>query len=145
MSYVIIWVHAVWGTKNRYPYLTEHVRPHVIRHILENCGKKKIQPDSLDGYHDHLHCLFRLNPDMSIAKAMQLIKGESSHWVNNHGILQSRFEWADDYYAVSVSESQVPRVRNYILRQAEHHGTVSFKERFEAFHSSIFGLNDLPG
>ncbi len=48
---------------------------------------------------------------------MQLIKGESSFWVNKEKIFISKFEWADEYYAVSVSESQLQKVKDYIENQ----------------------------
>lgn len=65
---------------------------------------------------------------------MQQIKGESSFWANNKTTLFDRkFEWADEYYAVSVSESQLPKVRNYIYNQEEHHRKITFEEEYEAF------------
>ncbi len=65
---------------------------------------------------------------MSIATAMQLIKGESSHWMNKEKILNCRFEWCIDYYAASVDESSVSRVRNYIKNQESHHSSKSFDQ-----------------
>lgn len=55
-----------------------------------------------------------------------LIKGESAHWLNQQGILKGLFSWQDDYYAISVSESLVDRVREYIAKQEEHHRAVPF-------------------
>lgn len=78
MPYVNIMIHAVWGTKNRAPFLNDKIRYAVIEHIKQNAKEKGIYIDRLNGYTDHLHCLFALNADMSIAKAMNLLKGESS-------------------------------------------------------------------
>jgi hypothetical protein len=64
---------------------------------------------------------------------MQLIKGESSYWANNNRTLKTKIEWADDYFAVSVSESMVSKVRNYIRNQEEHHKKLSFKEEYDQF------------
>jgi len=128
MSYVRVWIHAVWGTKKRRNYLAKKIREQVIRHIKENAKGKGIYIDTLNGSTDHLHCLFGLNADLSLAKTLQLIKGESSHWLNKEKITQTIFEWADEYYAVSVSESDVDRVRRYIDNQEEHHRKVAFAE-----------------
>lgn len=68
-------IHAVWGTKNRSPYLTNDVRIKTIQHIRENAKSKQIHIDTINGHDDHLHCLFGLNADMNISKVMQLIKG----------------------------------------------------------------------
>lgn len=52
---------------------------------------------------------------------MQRIKGESSVWINQQGLCDGKFAWQSKYFAISVSESVLPRVRNYIKNQEEHH------------------------
>lgn len=42
-------------------------------------------------------------------------------------------EWAHEYFAGSVSESQIDKVREYIKNQEEHHRKITFKEEFDAF------------
>ncbi len=133
MSYVRVWIHAVWGTKNREHYLIQEIRPRVLSHIRGNATDKGIYIDRLNGIADHLHCLIGLNADMTIAKALQLIKGESAYRINRERITQERFEWADEYYAVSVSESDLERVRIYIENQEEHHRKTTYAEEVSEF------------
>ncbi|MDP2387476.1 MAG: IS200/IS605 family transposase [Bacteroidota bacterium] len=133
MAHVKIWIHAVWGTKNRHRYLTKEIREKVISHIKQNAKQKGIYIDSVNGYDEHLHCLLSLNADISIAKAMQLIKGESAFWINKEKITSTKFEWAVEYYAASVSESVLPKVRAYIKNQEEHHKKTTFQEEYEEF------------
>lgn len=133
MSFVKVMVHAVWGTKNRHPFLTKEIRQKVISHIKENAHKKQIFIDTLNGQKEHLHCLFGLNTDITIAKTLQLIKGESAYWINKEKLTKSKFEWADEYFAVSVSESQLEKVRAYINNQKEHHKKVTFTWEYEGF------------
>jgi len=133
MAFVRVWLHAVWGTKSRHPYLVNDIKQKVINHIKENAKQKDIFIDSIDGYHEHLHCLFGLNAEMSISKAMQLIKGESAFWINKEKITVGKFEWADEYFAVSVSESQLDKVRTYINNQEEHHKKTTFTNEYEKF------------
>ncbi len=140
MPFVQILIHAVWGTKNRYPFLSKEILPIVITHIRENAKKKGIYIDRLNGAEEHLHCLFHLNTDMPLSKAMQLVKGESAHWINKEKLTRSRFEWADEYFAASVSESAKSRVRKYIENQAEHHKMESFEDEYERFIKS-YGFN----
>lgn len=59
-----------------------------------------------------------------------MIKGESSHWINKNGITKTKFEWANEYYAISVSESRVSVTQEYIQNQKEHHRKKSFGEEF---------------
>jgi len=64
---------------------------------------------------------------------MQLIKGEVSHWINKNRITKTKFEWADEYFAVSVGESQLNRVREYIKNQEKHHRRRTWQEEYEEF------------
>lgn len=66
---------------------------------------------------------------------MLLIKGESSFWINKHGLTKEKFEWQDEYFAVSVSESQLNRVREYIKNQENHHQKKSFQNEYDEFIS----------
>jgi REP element-mobilizing transposase RayT len=136
MWYVKIWIHGVWGTKNRHPYLIRDVKLKVIAHIRENAKKKELFIDTIDGHLEHLHCLMALNADISVAKSLQLIKGESAFWMNKEKIIQEKFEWADEYFAVSVGESALDKVRAYINNQEEHHRKVSFAEEYDKFMSA---------
>ncbi len=133
MAFVKVMIHAVWGTKNREPYLTKEIKPLVLKHIRDNAKEKKIFIDTIDGSMEHLHCLYGLNADMTIAKALQLIKGESAFWINKNQIIKTKFEWADEYYAVSVCESQLESVRKYIREQEEHHKKKTYQEEVDEF------------
>jgi len=139
MSYVRIWVHLVFTTQHREPYLGEDIRKALIRHITENCRQKGIFLDSVGGWSDQLHLLISLAREQNIAKVAMLIKGESAHWLNQQGLIRGKFRWQDDYFAISVSESQVESVRSYIARQEEHHRAISFDKELNTL-SEIFGL-----
>lgn len=133
MSYVRVWINAVWGTKNREHFLMKAICLQVLGHIRQNAKDKGIYIDRLNGDSDHLHCLFGLNADMTIAKTLQLIKGESAYWINKEKVMPVRFEWADEYYAVSVGESDMDRVRAYIDNQEEHHRKPPSLKRWKSF------------
>ena len=128
MSYVKVIIHAVWGTKNREDVMKKSFRAVLFKHMREEAIKKEIFIDFINGVEDHVHCTIFLNPNWSIAKTIQLIKGEASHWVNQNKLTPSHFEWADEYYAVSVSESQLDKVRDYIKNQEEHHKKKTFAQ-----------------
>ncbi len=133
MPYIKIWIHAVWTVKNREKILEKGVREEIFNHILQNAKEKGILIDVVNGHLDHVHCLFRLKNDQTIQKIMQLIKGESAFWINRNMNLNQKLKWQDEYFAVSVSESQVEKVRNYIKNQEEHHRKKSFDEEYDQF------------
>ena len=68
-----------------------------------------------------------------MAKIIQLIKGESSFWINKNKLVTGKFEWAEEYFAVSVSESQINKVQNYIKNQEEHHKKKSWEDEYNEF------------
>ncbi len=133
MPWVKIWIHFVWSTKNREPLLTEDIKQEVFQHIRENAEQKGIHLDFINGYLDHVHCLVSLGTDQTIEKVMQLIKGESSFWINKSRLCAGKFEWQDEYFAVSVSESVVENVRKYIANQENHHTSKSFDDELDGF------------
>lgn len=121
MAYVNNWIHCVWCTKKRIPFLTNQVKSDLIDHIRTNAKQKGIYIDTINGYSDHLHCLISLGPDQTLAKTIQQIKGESSFWINKSRLTRNKFRWGVEYYAASVSESHLRKVRKYIINQEEHH------------------------
>jgi REP element-mobilizing transposase RayT len=134
MSFIKVYIHFVWSTKNRYPYLnSKALRQKVWHHIKENAKEKGIFVDFVNGYNDHCHCLVSLGVDQTIQKVMQMIKGESSFWINKNNLTTEKFEWQDEYFAVSVSESIIDTVRNYIKNQEEHHRKKTFQQEYDAF------------
>ena len=132
MPHIRIWIHFVWTTKNREPVMKKEVRKIIFQHIRQNATAKGIYIDSIDGYLEHAHALISLNAGQTVDKIMQLLKGESSFWVNREKLIHGKFEWQDKYFAVSVSESKVPVVRRYINGQEEHHRKMTFQEEFLA-------------
>lgn len=133
MPYLRIWIHLIWSTKNREPMLNKEIRSSVFEHIRKNAKDKSIYLDTIDGYVEHVHALISLASDQTIAKVAQLLKGESSHWINKNSMTPTKFEWQDEYFAVSVSESTVEKVREYIRGQEEHHRKKSFFEEYKEF------------
>ena len=136
MPFIKVYIHFVWSTKNRVPYLNSlDLRTNVWKHMRENAIKKGIFLDFVNGYNDHCHCLVSLGVDQTIQKVMQLIKGESSFWINKNKLTKEKFEWQDEYFAVSVSESAIDEVRNYIKNQEAHHSKKTFQDEYDEFIS----------
>jgi putative transposase len=132
MPFTKVYIHFVWSTKNRMPLLeTKEIRDKVWFHVRENAIKKRIFIDFVNGHSQHCHCLVSLGIDQTMSKIMQLIKGESSFWINKAGLTKDKFEWQDEYYGVSVSESMIEKVRNYIKNQEIHHRSKSYDDEID--------------
>lgn len=133
MPWIKIRLHFVWATKNHAPYLVDDIRYKIFDHIRNNAKEKGIFIDHINGYLDHVHCLISLSSDQTIDKIMQLIKGESSFWIDQNRLTKTRFAWQDEYFVVSVDPGGLGGVRRYIANQEVHHRKVVFDDEFQYF------------
>jgi REP element-mobilizing transposase RayT len=105
----------------------------LCQHIREYAKSKSIYLLNANGWLDHLHCLISMSSDQNIATVMGLIKGESSFWANKNLNFTEKFGWQDDYFAVSIGESRLQILNNYIDNQEEHHEKKTFQQEYEEF------------
>jgi REP element-mobilizing transposase RayT len=134
MSWVRVYVHLVFCTKNREPLLlSSDLRKNMFQHIKTNTAEKDIWLDCVSGWQEHAHCLFSLGKEQTISNVAKLIKGESSFWINHNNLIENKFVWQDDYWAVGVSESHVQAVRRYIHNQEKHHTKQTFAQEVNGF------------
>jgi REP element-mobilizing transposase RayT len=82
---------------------------------------------------DHTHALIDLPTNQTIEQIVQLLKGSSSHWLNENRLIKGRFAWGRGYGAFSVSQSGIDRVSKYIANQKEHHRKRTFEEEYQVF------------
>src|ERR1700738_5079675 len=87
----------------------------------------------IGGAADHVHILLSLPATMSVAKAMQLLKGNSSKWVHETFRDLRSFAWQAGYGAFSIGASGIEETRAYIRNQEEHHRTRTFREEVIMF------------
>jgi REP element-mobilizing transposase RayT len=130
-SFAAVWLHIVFGTKNRLPFLNDAIRPELhayVATVLKNLDCPALLINSVD---DHLHALARLSRRHAIERVLEGMKANSSRWLKTKGGPLRLFHWQAGYGAFSVSPSQVETVQRYIARQAEHHRRITFQEEFE--------------
>jgi REP element-mobilizing transposase RayT len=88
---------------------------------------------SVGGVADHVHILLSLPATISVSKAMQLVKGNSSKWVHDTFPALRQFAWQEGYGAFSIGISGIEETCAYIRDQGEHHRTKTFREEVIAF------------
>ena len=120
-SFNRIWIHAIWVTKNREPLITHKLEKSMHPFLKEQFNGLSSQVLIINGMADHVHSLFSLSRQKSIADVMKQIKGASSRFVNKNSLISGRFEWQPGYAAFSVSDSETKKVFNYILNQKIYH------------------------
>ena len=131
-SFTKIWIHLIWGTKNREKSLPDReFRKKVSQHLTQNSADKNIYMKINYVNADHVHTLIDLPTNKTIEDVSRLLKGELSSWINTE--LPLKFNWGVGYAAFSVSESKLNTVVEYIKNQEEHHKRISFEEEYEEF------------
>ena len=132
-SFNKIWIHAIWATKERMPLINPSVEQKVHQYISEQLREQGCPVRTINGMADHIHCLFLLSPQKSIAEVIKQIKGSSSHFVNQNNLISEKFAWQTGYAAYSVSESIVEKVFQYIKNQKQHHQKKTFQQEFDEY------------
>jgi putative transposase len=141
--YASLLVHCVFSTKDREPLIPEPMRKKLWAYIGGIARTNKFKALAVGGMPDHIHALLSLPATLPVAKALQLIKGGSSKWMNDHSPRRS-FAWQDSYGAFSIGISQVEDTIRYINTQKEHHAKVSFRDEFKRF-LDVHGLEEFEG
>jgi REP element-mobilizing transposase RayT len=129
MSYVSNHVHIVFSTTNRLRLISQEMQQKLWAYIAGIAKNHAMHAVAVGGIEDHVHVLVNLGATHSIAKPVQVLKANSSRWMNHRpGV---RFQWQEKYFACSVSRSQVSTVRRYIANQREHHHKMDAAQEFE--------------
>ncbi|HAP62123.1 MAG TPA: IS200/IS605 family transposase [Cytophagales bacterium] len=132
-TYTQIHIQAIFAVKHREALIAPSWEGRLyqyLKKILENEGH---HPIIINGVSNHVHVFFGQNPDQSIAKCMQIIKGNSSRWINKMGFCEQKFAWQTGYGAFSYGYSQREDVYTYVANQKEHHRNRSFVEEYQTF------------
>ena len=131
-SFTSCLVHCVWSTRNRQPLLDSNLRDRLWPYLGGIARDNKMKALAVGGVADHIHILVSLPATLSVAKAIQLLKGNSSKWVHETFPKLRRFEWQAGYGAFTIGISGTEATAAYIHNQAMHHQTRPFREEFIA-------------
>ncbi len=126
-TYPNILVHSVFSTKNRQNLIPDELQEKLSMYFVGIGKGHDIPVLCAGGTANHSHLLIALPSTMTVAKAVQVLKANSSRWLSDHGF---DFCWQNGYGAFSVSASNVDVVRKYIANQHEHHRKYSFEDEF---------------
>ncbi|MBZ5678987.1 MAG: IS200/IS605 family transposase [Acidobacteriia bacterium] len=130
-TYVSDLVHCVFSTKGRRNAIKPEKLPQLWSYLGGIARKNGFKAIAIGGTENHVHILLFLPATMPLAKAMQLLKGGSSKWMNDTA--PGDFAWQEGYGAFTVGISQQTNTTAYINSQAEHHRTHGFEDEFLAF------------
>lgn len=132
-TYTQVHLQFVFAVKHRHATIDRVWREELYKYIsgiVQNNNHKLI---AINGMPDHVHILIGVRPNQSISELIQVIKTNSSKWINEKGFVKGKFEWQEGYGAFSYGKSQVNDVIEYIKNQQIHHTKKTFKEEYIEF------------
>ena len=132
-SYISCYVHYVFSTKNHEKWLKSDIREKLFPYIGGICRENNFKLIKAGGVDDHLHLLVSLPSTITIAKAIQYLKGGSSRWIHETFGNMKDFAWQEGYGAFTIGVSQIDETIKYITNQEDHHRKKTFREEFIDF------------
>ncbi|HKQ40693.1 MAG TPA: transposase [Verrucomicrobiae bacterium] len=127
-AYSRIWLHVLWATLERRPLLPKPAAVQLSGFLGKYAAEKGIYMKINYVNADHVHGLIDLPTSSAVEDVMHLLKGASSHWVNENNLVAGKFAWGRGYGAFSVSHSDITGVAKYIAEQEEHHRKRGFAD-----------------
>ncbi|HEY3900395.1 MAG TPA: IS200/IS605 family transposase [Chthoniobacter sp.] len=132
-SFHSLLVHIVFSTKEREPFLTREIRARLWPYFGGIARENDMRALAVGGMPDHVHMLLSMPATLAVAKAIQLLKGNSSKWLHETFPETRNSSWQEGYGAFSIGVSGIEDTVRYIHTQEEHHRVRSFREELESF------------
>ncbi|MDB4766997.1 IS200/IS605 family transposase [bacterium] len=115
-----ILVHVVFSTKFRKPVLHDDWRDELLAYIGGTIKDHKAVLLRSGGIEDHVHLSIKFHPSFAISSTIQMLKANSSKWINSESKTKQKFQWQSGYGAFSVSQSMADSVKDYIAKPRFH-------------------------
>jgi len=132
-TYTQIHIQFVFAVKYRDGLIHSSFKEELYQYISGIIKANNHKLLAINGTSDHIHILIGMRPTQSISELMQIIKANSSKWINENRFVVGKFQWQTGFGAFSVGASSVDAVINYIKTQEEHHRKKTFREEYIEF------------
>ncbi|MBI2683128.1 MAG: IS200/IS605 family transposase [Acidobacteriales bacterium] len=127
-SFTSLKSHIIFSTAGRRRLIREELQPELWAYMVGVARNYDFLLMKVGGVEDHCHLLIETQPSLAVAKAVQVIKANSSRWRKRH---VAGFEWQRKYAGFSVSQSMTAKTIAYIANQKEHHRRRTFDEELK--------------
>jgi REP element-mobilizing transposase RayT len=128
-----VYVHIVFSTKNRYPFIDKSIETDLWEYLGGICRELECNPIQIGGHNDHIHVCCLLSKKITQIHLLEEVKKSSSKWMKTKGFRYQKFYWQDGYGIFSINPSEIEIVVDYIKNQEEHHRKRTFQEELLAF------------
>ena len=127
-TYCSLHYHLIFSTKERLPMLSKDWRGAMHTYLGGIVKNLNGVPLAVGGLEDHVHLLVGLRATHCLSDFMRELKSGSSEWA--HATAGKKFAWQPGYAGLTVSPSQIEKVKHYVLEQEEHHRRQTFQEEY---------------
>lgn len=130
MPYWKLYYHIVWGTKNRLAFISSKWEKDLYGYLWGKATALECVPHAIGGMSDHIHVVLSIPPKLAVAKTIGLLKGSSSHHINEN-YLDGTFAWQAEYGVFSFAERSLLRIVAYVKNQRKHHAENTLIKQLE--------------
>ena len=127
-----VFIHVVFSTKDREPWLEKTVRGSLHAYLATVVRDLDAEALRVGGTADHVHLAATLPRTMTQADMVQHIKTSSTHWLKHQQKNLAGFAWQRGYGVFSIGKSQLGALVKYIANQEEHLRRRSFQSEFRS-------------
>ncbi|MCP9753045.1 IS200/IS605 family transposase [Ferruginibacter sp. HRS2-29] len=130
-TYTQLHIQFVFAVKYRQALISREWNTQLHKYMTAIFQDNKHKMLQINSEPVHIHILLGMRPHQSISSLMQLVKGESSRWLNEKEFCKDKFAWQEGYGAFSYAKSEVPNVIKYIQNQEVHHKKENFLNEYK--------------
>jgi REP element-mobilizing transposase RayT len=136
-SYTQVHIQFVFAVKYRSGLIGKEWKERLHQYITGIFQENKHKMLQINSMPDHVHIFIGMRPHQSISSLMQIVKAETTKWINAKNLSPALFAWQEGYGAFSYAKSQVADVVRYIQNQELHHKKESFLDEYRKFLTSF--------
>ncbi|GGD77788.1 transposase [Emticicia aquatilis] len=126
-------IQLIFAVQNRTSLIDKYWKDRLYAYmtgIIQNNGHKLL---IINGMPDHVHVLIGFRTTQALSELVQVVKRDSSKWINENKLVRGKFSWQEGFAAFSYSHSHLQNVVEYIKNQEEHHRKLTFLEEYKSF------------
>ena len=118
-TYSQIYLHIVWGTKNRNGLIVEEIEKDIYAIIHVKAKEHDSEIIAIGNVQDHIHVLVKISTKTQISKMVSGFKGSTAYFINHNS--KNRLYWQNGYGILSVSLPAMDTVKRYVENQKNKH------------------------
>jgi len=116
-----MYLHLVFSTKKRIPWINPAVESHLYKYIKGICQNEKVLLNEINGMPDHIHILVSFSRTITVSDFMKKIKANTSRWLKAQGPSLRDFAWQSGFASFSIGVMGLDQAVHYIRNQKAHH------------------------